>query len=266
MVFIMAEHKPKIALVTGAAQGIGEGIALQLARDGFDVAVADLDGQQEKGAGVVKEIEDLGQQAVFVPIDVADKGSFEQAVDAAAEKLGGFDVLVNNAGIAQVRPILEVTQDELEKIFAINVHSIYWGIQAAVRKFDELEVKGKIINAASIAAVKGFPILSAYSASKFAVRGITQTAAQELAAKGHTVNAYGPGIVGTGMWELIDRELHEINGKPLGENLKENVETIALGRIETPEDVAGVVGFFASDRADYVTGQTLLVDGGMLYN
>lgn len=143
------------------------------------------------------------------------------------------------------------------------MHSIFFGIQAAVRTFDELGVKGKIINAASIAAVKGFPILSAYSASKFAVRGITQTAAQELAPKGHTVNAYGPGIVGTGMWELIDRELHQINGKPIGQNLRENVETIALGRIETPEDVAGVVSFFASNRADYVTGQTLLVDGGL---
>lgn len=201
-----------------------------------------------------------------MPIDVSGKDSFDQAVDTAAEQLGRLDVVVNNAGIAQVKPVLEVTQEELEKIFAINVHSIFFGIQAAVRKFDELGIKGKIINAASIAAVKGFPILSAYSASKFAVRGITQTAAQELAPKGHTVNAYGPGIVGTGMWELIDQELHKINGKPIGQNLQENVETIALGRIETPEDVAGVVSFFASDRADYVTGQTLLVDGGMLYN
>lgn len=262
----MAENKTKVALVTGAAQGIGRGIALQLAQDGFDVAIADLDFQREKGEGVVQEVEGLGRKAAYVPIDVSDKASFDQAVDATAEQLGGLDVLVNNAGIAQVKPVLEVTQEELEKIFSINVHSIFFGIQAAVRKFDELGVKGKIINAASIAAVKGFPILSAYSASKFAVRGITQTAAQELAPKGHTVNAYGPGIVGTGMWELIDRELHEINGKPLGQNLQENVDTIALGRIETPEDVAGVASFFASDRADYVTGQTLLVDGGMLYN
>lgn len=262
----MAENKTKVALVTGAAQGIGRGIALQLAQDGFDLAIADLEPQQQKAQEVVQEIEAQDRKAVFVPIDVSGKESFDQAVDTAAEQLGGLNVLVNNAGIAQVKPILEVTQAELEKIFAINVHSIFFGIQAAVRKFDELGVKGKIINAASIAAVKGFPILSAYSASKFAVRGITQTAAQELAPKGHTVNAYGPGIVGTGMWELIDSELHKINGKPLGQNLQENVETIALGRIETPEDVAGVVSFFASERADYVTGQTLLVDGGMLYN
>lgn len=256
----------RVALVTGAAQGIGRGIALQLAEDGLAVAVADLEQQADKGEGVVQEITNAGGQAVFLPIDVAKKDSFEAAVDTAVEQLGGLDVLVNNAGIAQVKPLLEVTEEELQKVFAVNVHSIYFGIQAAVRKFDELGVKGKIINAASIAAIQGFPILSAYSASKFAVRGITQAAAQELAPKGHTVNAYGPGIVGTGMWDLIDEELHKINGKPIGQNLQENVDTIALGRIETPEDVAGVVSFLADARSDYVTGQVILVDGGMLYN
>lgn len=262
----MPDNKKKVALVTGAAQGIGRGIALQLARDGFDIAIADLEAQQEKAEAVIAEIMETGGNAAFVPIDVSEKASFDQAVDTAAERLGGLDVLVNNAGIAQVKPIIDITREELDRIFSINVYSIFFGIQAAVRKFEELGVKGKVINAASIAAVKGFPILAAYSASKFAVRGITQTAAQELAPQGHTVNAYGPGIVGTAMWDLVDEELHKINGKPLGQNLEENVETIALGRIETPEDVAGVVSFFASERANYVTGQTLLVDGGMLYS
>lgn len=174
--------------------------------------------------------------------------------------------MVNNAGIVQVKPIEEITEEELNKIFAINVNSVVFGIQAASAKFKELGKRGKIISAASIAAIKGFPILGAYSASKFAVRGITQAAAQELAPAGITVNAYAPGIVGTGMWEVIDQRLHEINGKPLGQNLKENVDSIALGRIETPEDVAGVVSFLASPNSDYVTGQVLLVDGGMLYN
>ncbi|MDY6054521.1 acetoin reductase [Micrococcus sp.] len=262
----MTENQNRVAPVTGAAQGIGRGIALRLAQDGYDVAIADLDFQKEKGEGVVKEIEELGRKAVFVALDVTDKDAFEKAVDTTAEALGGLHTLVNNAGIAQVKPILEVTEEELEKIYRINVHSVFFGIQAAVRKFEEQGVKGKIVNAASIAAVKGFPILSAYSSTKFAVRGITQAAAQELAPKGHTVNAYAPGIVGTGMWDLIDEKLHEVNGKPIGQNLKENVDSIALGRIETPEDVAGVVSFFADERSDYVTGQVLLVDGGMLYN
>ncbi|UQN15989.1 acetoin reductase [Gulosibacter sp. ACHW.36C] len=256
----------KVALVTGAGQGIGRGIALQLASDGYDIAVADLAFQEEKARLVVKEIEALGRKAIFVATDVSKKDDIVAAVDAAAEQLGSFDVIVNNAGIAQVKPIEEISEEDLNKIFSINVNSVVFGIQAAAAKFAELDKKGKIVSAASIAAVKGFPILGAYSASKFAVRGITQVAAQELAPRGITVNAYAPGIVGTGMWDLIDERLSEINGKPRGENLKENVESIMLGRIETPEDVAGVVSFFASPKADYVTGQVLLVDGGMLYN
>jgi meso-butanediol dehydrogenase/(S,S)-butanediol dehydrogenase/diacetyl reductase len=256
----------KVALVTGAGQGIGRGIALRLAADGFDIAIADLAGQAEKAAGVITEIEALGRSAIFVSTDVSSRDDVFAAVDAAAQRLGGFDVIVNNAGIAQVTPMAEITEDELDAIFRINVNSVIWGIQAAVAKFDELGHPGKIVNAASIASIQGFPILGAYSASKFAVRGITQVAAQELAPKKITVNAYAPGIVGTGMWELIDEKLSEVNGKPLGQNLKENVDGIALGRIETPEDVAKVVSFFAGPDSDYVTGQVLLVDGGMLYN
>ncbi|MCQ9367167.1 acetoin reductase [Brevibacterium sp. 91QC2O2] len=261
----MAENK--VALVTGAGQGIGRGIALKLAADGFDIAVADLPFQEEKGRAVVKEIEDLGRKAIWVAADVSKRDQVFAAVDAAAEQLGSFDVIANNAGIAQVKPIDDITTEDLEKIFNINVFSVIYGIQAASAKFKELgKEKGKIISASSIAGIKGFPILGAYSASKFAVRGITQVAAQELAPRNITVNAWAPGIVGTGMWDLIDEEMGKLNGKAKGENLKDNVEGIALGRIETPDDVAGVVSFFASDNADYVTGQTLLVDGGMLYN
>lgn len=261
-----AVNGTRAALVTGAGQGIGRGIALALAADGFDIAVADLEFQAEKAAGVVAEIEALGRRAFFVPTDVSVKEQVTAAVDATEAELGSFDVIVNNAGIAQVKPLLEVTEKELNDVFRINVNSVVFGIQAAATKFIERGTKGRIISAASIASIKGFPILGAYSASKFAVRGFTQVAAQELAPHGITVNAYAPGIVGTGMWELIDAELSKINGKPLGQNLKENVDSISLGRIETPEDVAGVVSFFASDKASYVTGQVLLVDGGMLYN
>ncbi|GGM62059.1 MULTISPECIES: acetoin reductase [Micrococcales] len=256
----------KVALVTGAGQGIGRGIALKLAQDGFDIGIADIPAQEQKGEAVAAEIAALGRSAVFVPTDVSSRSDVEAAVEQTASRLGGFDVIVNNAGIAQVKPLLEVTEHDLETVFSVNVNSVIFGIQAAVRKFDELGVKGRIVNAASIAAIRGFPILGAYSASKFAVRGITQVAAQELAPKGHTVNAYAPGIVGTGMWDLIDAEMHKINGKPLGKNLQDNVEGIALGRIETPEDVAGVVSFLAGDNAVYVTGQVIIVDGGMLYN
>ncbi|MFZ2624910.1 MAG: acetoin reductase [Propionibacterium sp.] len=262
----MAATENKVALVTGAGQGIGRAIALQLARDGFDVAVADLDFQQEKGKSVVKEIEALGRKALFVAADVSKRDQVFAAVDAAAEELGSFDVIANNAGIAQVKPLSEVTAEDLERVFRINVFGTVYGIQAAEQKFGQLgKAKGKIISASSIAGVRGFPILGVYSASKFAVRGLTQVAAQEFAPRNITVNAWAPGIVGTGMWDQIDKELSKLNGKPVGQNLQENVDNIALGRIETPDDVAGVVSFFASDKADYVTGQTLLVDGGILY-
>lgn len=256
----------KVALVTGAAQGIGRAIAIKLAKDGFDIAIADLGFQEETATETLQAVEKTGQKAIFIALDVSQKENFDAAVDEVAEKLGGFDVLVNNAGIAQIKPLLEVTEEELNKIFAINVNSVVFGIQAAVRKFNELKVKGKVINAASIAAIKGFPILGAYSSSKFAVRGITQVASQELAAQGHTVNAYAPGIVGTGMWDLIDEELGKINGKPKGANFDEQVGSISLGRTSEPKDVAGVVSFLASENSDYVTGQVILVDGGMLYN
>ncbi|GAA2552157.1 meso-butanediol dehydrogenase/(S,S)-butanediol dehydrogenase/diacetyl reductase [Neomicrococcus aestuarii] len=257
----------KVAMVTGAAQGIGRGIALKLAADGFDIAVADMAFQEEKGRGVVAEIEALGRKAIFVSADVSKREEVAAAVDKAAAELGSFDVMVNNAGIVgQVAPIAEITEESMQKVFAVNVNSVLWGIQAAAAKFIELGKKGRIISAASIAAIKGFPILAPYTASKFAVRGITQVASQELAVHGITVNAYAPGIVGTSLWEDLDKKLAAITGKPVGQNLKENVDSISLGRIETPEDVAGVVSFFASPNAEYVTGQVLLVDGGMLYN
>lgn len=155
----------KVALVTGAGQGIGRGIALQLASDGYHIAIADLAFQEDKARVVVKEIEELGRKAIFVATDVSKKEDIFAAVDAAAEQLGSFDVIVNNAGIAQVKPIEEISEEDLNKIFSINVNSVVFGIQAAAAKFTALGKKGKIISAASIAAVKGFPILGAYSAS-----------------------------------------------------------------------------------------------------
>lgn len=256
----------KVAMVTGAAQGIGEGIALQLAEDGFDVAVVDLERQRDKGEDVVKKIEALGRKAFFQPADVSSRDDMFAAVDATAEKLGSFDVLVNNAGICQVKPVAGITTEELERIFRINFFSVVYGVQAASAKFEELKKpKGKIISASSIAGFKGYPILAAYSATKFAVRGFTQAAAQELAPRNITVNAYGPGIVDTPMWGMIDEEMGKLNGKPKGQNMKDTLGGIALGRFEVPKDVAGAVSFLASDKGDYVTGQTILVDGGMCY-
>ena len=253
----------KVALVTGGGQGIGRAIALRLASDGADVAISDLD--HTKASAVANEVRALGRRSVVAIADVAERDQVFAAVDLAARDLGGFDIMVNNAGIAQVASLEDVRPADLERIQRINVGGVLWGIQAAAAKFRARGHGGKIINAASIAAHDGFAMLGAYSATKFAVRALTQAAARELASFGITVNAYAPGIVGTGMWELIDERLSEYNGAPRGENFRKYSEGIALGRSSKPEDVANFVSYLASPDADYMTGQTPMIDGGMVY-
>lgn len=256
----------KTALVTGAAQGIGKSIALQLAKDGYQVAITDLPFQKEKAFETVKLIEKIGSNSIFIPTDSSKRDQVFQAVDTTFNKLGGFNTIINNAGIAQISPIVDIQPDELSKISDINIGGTIWGIQAAVKKFEELNQPGKIINAGSIASHQGFGVLGLYSASKFAVRAITQAAAKELASRQITVNAYCPGIVLTPMWDLIDAKMGEYTGVPKGETLKKYIEGIALGRGEEPQDVANLVSFLASEKANYITGQSYLVDGGLVYN
>ncbi|EJD6539240.1 acetoin reductase [Providencia rettgeri] len=253
----------KVILVTGAAQGIGRGIALRLAKEGANIALVDL--KKDKLEDVAKEIAALGRKVTTFAADISQRDQVFAAVDHAEAELGGFDVMINNAGIAQVKPIADVRQEDMDLIFKINVDGTMWGIQAASEKFKERKHKGKIINASSIAGHDGFAMLGVYSATKFAVRALTQTAAKEYASSGITVNAYCPGIVGTDMWVEIDERFAEITGAPKGETYKKYVEGIALGRAQTPDDVAGLVAFLASDDSDYITGQSILTDGGIVY-
>jgi meso-butanediol dehydrogenase/(S,S)-butanediol dehydrogenase/diacetyl reductase len=253
----------KVALVTGAAQGIGRGLALRLAKDGFDIALVYL--KADKLESVKKEVEALGRKASTFSADVSKRDDVYAAIDHAEKELGGFDVIVNNAGIAQVQPISDVKPEEVDRILKINVEGVLWGIQAAAAKFKARGHKGKIINASSIAGHDGFAMLGVYSATKFAVRALTQAAAKEYASAGITVNAYCPGIVGTDMWVEIDERFSEITGAPKGETYKKYVEGIALGRAQTPEDVASLVSFLSSPDSDYITGQAILTDGGIVY-
>ena len=255
--------KGKVILVTGASQGIGRGIALRLAKDGANLALVDL--KADKLDAVKAEVEALGVKVTTVVADISDRDQVFAAVDHAEQELNGFDVIVNNAGIAQVKPLDDVRPEDLERIFRINVDGVVWGTQAAAAKFKERGHKGKIINASSIAGHDGFAMLGVYSATKFAVRALTQAAAKEYASHQITVNAYCPGIVGTDMWVEIDERFSEITGTPKGETYKKYVEGIALGRAQTPEDVAALVAFLSSDDADYITGQAILTDGGIVY-
>ena len=253
----------KVVLVTGAGQGIGRAIALRLAEDGAHVAIVDVNA--DKMQTVADEVRKIGRKATTFKADVTERDEVHAAVDHAEKQLGGFDVIVNNAGIAQVQPLADVTPEQLDKILKVNVQGVLWGIQAAAKKFKQRGQKGKIISASSIAGHDGFAMLGVYSATKFAVRALTQAAAKEFAADGITVNAYCPGIVGTDMWIEIDRRFAELTGAPVGATYKKYVEGIALGRAQTPEDVAAFVSFLAGPDSDYMTGQAPLIDGGLVY-
>lgn len=253
----------KVVLVTGAGQGIGRAIALRLAHDGADIALVDIN--DEKTPAVAQEIGKIGRKATTFAADVSQRDQVRAAVDHAEKTLGGFDVMINNAGVVDVGPIDEVTPDRVQRIFNVNVNGVLWGIQAAVGKFRQRKQKGKIINAASIAGHDGFAMLGIYSATKFAVRGLTQAAAREYASAGITVNAYCPGIVGTDMWVEIDKRFAELTGAEVGATYRQYVEGIALGRAQTPEDVAATVSFLAGPDSDYVTGQAIITDGGLVY-
>lgn len=253
----------KVALVTGAGQGIGRGIALRLVKDGASVMLVDM--KADALEAVAAEVRALGRKAATFVADISDREQVYEAIAQAERQLGGFDIIVNNAGIAQVQPLSDVTPEEVDRIMRINVQGTLWGIQAAAKKFEERKQKGKIINACSIAGHDGFAMLGIYSATKFAVRALTQAAAKEYASRGITVNAYCPGIVGTGMWTEIDKRFSDITGAPVGETYKKYVEGIALGRAETPDDVASLVSYLAGPDSDYVTGQAILIDGGIVY-
>ncbi|WP_211326968.1 acetoin reductase [Sinobaca qinghaiensis] len=254
----------KTAVITGSGQGIGRGIALRLAGDGFNIVISDID--ESRAEDVVQEIKNAGGQAVSIKANVTSKSDIHHLVQQSVHEFGSVDVFVNNAGIDQVAPLLNATEEDINTIFNVNVNGTIYGIQEAAEQMKK-QGGGKIINACSIAGHKGFALLGVYSATKFAVRGLTQAAAQELAPEKITVNAYCPGVVGTSMWERIDARLVvEMGLASSGDAFKKFTEGIALGRAQTPEDVANFVSYLASSDSDYMTGQCVLIDGGILYN
>jgi NAD(P)-dependent dehydrogenase (short-subunit alcohol dehydrogenase family) len=198
-------------------------------------------------------------------MDVTRTADIQRMVEAAMREFGKIDILVNNAGITQVRDMMKLTEDEWDRTMGINARAVFFCLQAVAREMIKRR-SGVILNASSISGRAGKPMLVDYCASKFAVIGITQSAALYLAKHGIRVNAVAPGIVDTDMWDQIDREWGSLEGRPPGEMKRTRVAAVPLGRIETPEDVASLYAFLASDEAGYITGQTYNVCGGLQLN
>lgn len=254
----------KVAMITGGGQGIGEAICQRLAKDGFGVSVADVN--YENASKVADAISKGGGIAIAVQVDVADRDSVFAAVEKTSIELDGFDVMVNNAGVGPITPIDTITPEQFDEVYRINVAGVLWGIQAAHKKFKELGHGGKIINATSQAGIVGNPGLALYCGTKFAIRGITQVAARDLAVEGITANAYAPGIVNTPMMRNIAHEVGEQAGESDEWGTQTFAKNIALGRLSEAYEVAAGVAFLAGPDSDYMTGQTLVVDGGMQFH
>ncbi|CAM9014040.1 unnamed protein product [Wickerhamomyces anomalus] len=256
----------KVALITGAAQGIGKSIALQLAKDGYKVAILDLPTQEQLGQEVVSSINKIGQDSLFIPGDVCSRSEIFNAVDKTFNKLGGFNTMINNAGIAKLGPLLSITPESWEKSLQTNISSTLWGIQASAKKFIELNQPGKIINAGSVASHEGFVNLGIYSVTKHGVKSLTQTAAKELASQKITVNSYCPGMIPTNMWDSINEMTGDYSGRAKDALLKSYTPKIAMGKVGDAQDVADLVSFLASEKSNYITGQSYVVDGGLVFN
>ena len=254
----------RIVLITGAARGIGAATARRLARDGARLVLADVD-----RIGAEKLAAELG--GIAVQADVTNATDIARMVDEPYQRWGRLDVLFNNAGVIRLQPLLDVTEAEWNRVLDVNLKAVFFVLQAVARRMKTQppmpgsELRGKLIQTASIAGYRGGNhLMTPYSASKAGVISLTRSAAQALAADRITSNCVCPGAVDTAMWEQIDREWGALHGWAPREAWKRRIAGIPLGRPETPDDVAGVVAFLASADSDYMTGQAIKIDGGMV--
>jgi meso-butanediol dehydrogenase / (S,S)-butanediol dehydrogenase / diacetyl reductase len=260
-----------VAAVTGGGQGIGRAIALRLASEGAHLVIADIN--ESTAQQVAGEVADLGRQSLALHTDVSSKTECEQMVERVTGEFGRLDVMYCNAGIVQVKPLFEMSEKDWDQMFAVNCKGVFFTLQAAARQMLRQDrprpggPRGKIVNTASIAGRYGAnptsPLLSHYRASKAAVISITQSAAQTLAPD-VTVNAICPGVVETDMWRTIDEQWAEAEGLEIGEAWRRRTAPIPMGRPQTPEDITGLAAFLASADSDYMTGQSINVEGGLI--
>jgi meso-butanediol dehydrogenase / (S,S)-butanediol dehydrogenase / diacetyl reductase len=270
-------HNGKVAIITGAGQGIGRGLAHYLAREGAHVVIAEYNGQNAET--VAEEIKATGTKALAYPVDIGNVELVQRMVADVVAEFGHIDILVNNAGLSRPGPLFDLTPENWDAVFNVNLRGLFFCLQAVARQMVAQipeEVKqagkadrsyGKIVNFSSVAGRSGRPYDAAYSATKWGVISLTQSAAAYLAPYNINVNAVCPGLVPTPMWDNIDKvQGVDRQGLKPGEWMEKSINSIPLKRPATADDIAAAVSFLASSDADYITGQALNVDGGIEMN
>lgn len=242
--------KNKIALITGAGRGIGRAIAIALAKEGAEVVI-NYNGSEERAKEVKQTIEENGGKASIYKCNVSDFTACEAMIKDIVKEYGHLDILVNNAGITKDGLIMKMKEEDFDSVLNVNLKGTFNTIRHSARQMLK-QRSGKIINISSVSGILGNVGQANYVASKAGVIGLTKTMARELGSRGITVNAIAPGFVDTEMTEVLSEEIRENACKQ-----------IILGRFGKPEDIANTAVFLASDKADYITGQVISVDGGM---
>ena len=249
--------KDKVAVITGGAQGIGEAIGRAYAAEGARVVVADM--AMDKAEALAK---DLGRSASAVHLDVARRDSVDAMIETVVGRHGRIDILVNNAAVFDMAPLLEITEASFDRQFAINVKGLLFTLQAVAKQMVKQGGGGKIINMASQAGRRGEALVAIYCATKAAVISLTQSAGLALIKHGINVNGIAPGVVDTPMWDTVDAQFARYENLAVGEKKKAVGEAVPAGRMGRPDDYGGAAVFLASADSDYVVAQTLNVDGG----
>lgn len=247
--------------ITGAGRGIGRATALRMATDGWAVAVSDIDG--DSAAAVAGEIRNAGGTALSAQLDVTDHDAVRAWVYEVDDELGGLTGAVANAGIMRVQNFLDLTPEIWRQVMSVNLDGTFHFVHPVAERMAERKQGSIVIIASASSRLPSFAT-NVYNTSKTALHGLTRVMAMELGPLNVRVNAVSPGVVDTPMWEYIDRERAKLLGKQPGEVIAEAISRIPLGRVETPEDVAGFVAYLLSDASDYMTGQNISYDGGFV--
>ncbi|WP_376702392.1 L-iditol 2-dehydrogenase [Mesorhizobium sp. ISC25] len=247
----------KSALITGSARGIGRAFAETYMREGATVAIGDINLEAAE-----KTASEIGGNAYAVKLDVTDLASIDAAVKAVETRAGGLDILINNAALFDLAPIVEITRASYDKLFLVNVAGTLFTLQAAARSMIARGKGGKIINMASQAGRRGEALVAVYCATKAAVISLTQSAGLDLIKHRINVNAIAPGVVDGEHWDHVDALFAKFENRPRGEKKRLVGEAVPYGRMGTAQDLTGMAVFLASDEAEYIVAQTYNVDGG----